>query len=151
MTGCLLIRNKYPNFEANTIIGHIHFYDFLRDLTTVCIITKLGRAANIALQFKMLPFLIIDDKNQEFTILLGILGTAEKTIQGIPMTASVILYLATTGRNFDEILKVVISFKLTLEKTVDTLANLRNENRVMGVFTEVLPSDKKDLRYTLHL
>ena len=37
----------------------------------------------------MLPFLIIDDKNQEFTILLGILGTAEKNIQGIPMTACV--------------------------------------------------------------
>uniref|UniRef100_A0A8C0Q6U3 Uncharacterized protein n=3 Tax=Canis lupus TaxID=9612 RepID=A0A8C0Q6U3_CANLF len=30
MTGCLLIGNKYPNFEANTIIGHIHLYDFLR-------------------------------------------------------------------------------------------------------------------------
>lgn len=37
---------------------------------------------------EMLPFPITDDKNQEFTILLGMLDPAENE-QGIPVTACV--------------------------------------------------------------
>lgn len=38
---------------------------------------------------EMLPFLITDDKNQEFTILLGMLDPAEKNEQGMPVAACV--------------------------------------------------------------
>lgn len=91
----------------------------------------------------MVPFPIADDKNQEFTILLGMLDPAENE-QGIPVTACVMfifgpdkklklsssIQLPLSGRSFDEILKVVISFKLTMEKRVDILVNWRNEDSV---------------------
>ncbi|KFV80136.1 Peroxiredoxin-6, partial [Struthio camelus australis] len=75
-----------------------------------------------------------------------------------------ILYPATTGRNFDEILRVVDSLQLTAYKKVATPVNWKPGDSVMvvptlpddeakklfpkGVFTKDLPSGKKYLRYT---
>ncbi|KAM9212893.1 peroxiredoxin-6 [Dugong dugon] len=124
-----------------------------------------------------LPFPIIDDKNRELAILLGMLDPAERDEKGMPVTARVvfifgpdkklklsILYPATTGRNFDEILRVVISLQLTAEKRVATPVDWKDGDSVMvlptipeeeakqlfpkGVFTKELPSGKKYLRYT---
>ncbi|KAG8521554.1 Peroxiredoxin-6 [Galemys pyrenaicus] len=124
-----------------------------------------------------LPFPIIDDKNRDLAILLGMLDPAEKDEKGMPVTARgvfifgpdkklklSILYPATTGRNFDELLRVVISLQLTAEKRVATPVDWKNGDSVMvlptipedeakklfpkGVFTKELPSGKKYLRYT---
>ncbi|MBV99577.1 Peroxiredoxin-6, partial [Eschrichtius robustus] len=124
-----------------------------------------------------LPFPIIDDKNRDLAIQLGMLDPAEKDEKGMPVTARVvfifgpdkklklsILYPATTGRNFDEILRVIISLQLTAEKRVATPVDWKNGDSVMvlptipeeeakklfpkGVFTKELPSGKKYLRYT---
>uniref|UniRef100_A0ABI7WE97 Peroxiredoxin-6 n=1 Tax=Felis catus TaxID=9685 RepID=A0ABI7WE97_FELCA len=124
-----------------------------------------------------LPFPIIDDKNRDLAILLGMLDPAEKDEKGMPVTARVvfifgpdkklklsILYPATTGRNFDEILRVITSLQLTAEKRVATPVDWKDGDSVMvlptipedeakkifpkGVFTKELPSGKKYLRYT---
>ncbi|KAM9109001.1 peroxiredoxin-6 [Megaptera novaeangliae] len=124
-----------------------------------------------------LPFPIIDDKNRDLAIQLGMLDPAEKDEKGMPVTARAvfifgpdkklklsILYPATTGRNFDEILRVIISLQLTAEKRVATPVDWKNGDSVMvlptipeeeakklfpkGVFTKELPSGKKYLRYT---
>ncbi|XP_011817722.1 PREDICTED: peroxiredoxin-6 isoform X2 [Colobus angolensis palliatus] len=96
-----------------------------------------------------LPFPIIDDKNRDLAILLGMLDPAEKDEKGM---------------NFDEILRVVISLQLTTEKRVATPVDWKDGDSVMvlptipeeeakklfpkGVFTKELPSGKKYLRYT---
>ncbi|XP_010611141.1 peroxiredoxin-6-like [Fukomys damarensis] len=127
-----------------------------------------------------LPFPIIDDKNWDLAILLGVLDPAEKDEKGVPVTARVlsvfgpdkklelsILYPATTGRNCDEILRVVISLQLTEEKRVATPVGWKDGDSVMvlptipeeeakklfpkGVFTKELPSGKKYLCYTPQL
>ncbi|XP_043295460.1 peroxiredoxin-6-like [Cervus canadensis] len=124
-----------------------------------------------------LPFPITDGKNRDFAIQLGMLDPAEKDEKGMPVTAHVvfifgpdkklklsILYPATTGRNFDEILRVILSLQLTAEKRVAIAVDWKNGDSVMvlptipeeeakklflkGVFIKELPSGKKYLRYT---
>lgn len=124
-----------------------------------------------------LPFPIIDDKGRDLAILLGMLDPVEKDANNMPVTARVvfifgpdkklklsILYPATTGRNFDEILRVVDSLQLTGTKPVATPVDWKKGESVMvvptlseeeakqcfpkGVFTKELPSGKKYLRYT---
>ncbi|XP_015724871.1 peroxiredoxin-6 [Coturnix japonica] len=124
-----------------------------------------------------LPFPIIADKNRELAVKLGMLDPDERDKDGMPLTARVvfifgpdkklklsILYPATTGRNFDEILRVVDSLQLTAYKKVATPVDWKSGDSVMvvptlpdeeakklfpkGVFTKDLPSGKKYLRYT---
>ncbi|KAM9378937.1 peroxiredoxin-6 [Phaethornis superciliosus] len=124
-----------------------------------------------------LPFPIIADANRELAVKLGMLDPDEQGKDGMPLTARVvfifgpdkklklsILYPATTGRNFDEILRVVDSLQLTAYKKVATPVDWKSGDSVMvvptlpdeeakklfpkGVFTKDLPSGKKYLRYT---
>jgi len=77
---------------------------------------------------------------------LGMLDPDEVDKSGMPLTARCVfiigpdkkvklslLYPATTGRNFDEIIRVVDSLKLTSEKKVATPANWNSGDKCMVV------------------
>ncbi|KAL6104183.1 prdx6 [Pungitius sinensis] len=124
-----------------------------------------------------LPFPIIADSKRELAVALGMLDADEKDKDGVPLTARCVfvigpdkklklsvLYPATTGRNFDEILRVVDSLQLTAGRQLSTPADWRPGDSVMvpagmseeeaaslfpaGVYSKDLPSGKKYLRYT---
>ncbi|KAJ3594561.1 hypothetical protein NHX12_003868 [Muraenolepis orangiensis] len=124
-----------------------------------------------------LPFPLIADRKRELALALGMLDPDEKDKDGMPLTARCVfiigpdkrlklslLYPASTGRNFDEILRVVDSLQLTATKRVATPADWQPGDSVMvppsmsvaeagalfpaGVFTKEVPSKKKYLRYT---
>ncbi|CAN9503097.1 unnamed protein product [Ophioblennius macclurei] len=126
-----------------------------------------------------LPFPIIADSKRELAVTLGMLDPDEKDKEGMPLTARCVfiigpdkrlklslLYPATTGRNFAELLRVVDSLQLTAGKRVATPANWKPGDCVMippsmpeeeavslfpaGVYSKDLPSGKKYLRYTPH-
>jgi len=93
-------------------------------------------------------FPIIGDESREIALQLGMLNNAHKNAAGIPLPARGVyiigpdkklklqlLYPATTGRNFDEILRVLDSLQLTHYYEVATPANWRD-----GEACYVLPS-----------
>jgi 1-Cys peroxiredoxin 6 len=123
------------------------------------------------------PYPIIADPNRDLAVQFGMLDPKEKDKAGLPLTARVvfiigpdkklklsILYPATTGRNFDEILRVIDSLHLTAEKSVATPANWKGGERCMvlpgvkqedcptkfpkGVETVSMPSGKPYMRFT---
>ncbi|XP_034387640.1 peroxiredoxin-6 [Cyclopterus lumpus] len=124
-----------------------------------------------------LPFPIIADDKRELSVQLGMLDPDERDEDGMPLTARCvfvigpdkklklsILYPATTGRNFDELLRVIDSLQLTAQKKVATPVNWKPGEEVMvipslsegeaavlfpnGVTAKEVPSGKKYLRYT---
>uniref|UniRef100_A0A671V7L1 Peroxiredoxin-6 n=1 Tax=Sparus aurata TaxID=8175 RepID=A0A671V7L1_SPAAU len=126
---------------------------------------------------KDLPFPIIADDKRELSVKLGMLDPDERDKDGMPLTARCvfvvgpdkklklsILYPATTGRNFDELLRVIDSLQLTAQKKVATPVDWKPGDKVMvipslseaeaanlfpnGVTTKEVPSGKKYLRYT---
>ncbi|XP_023234601.1 peroxiredoxin-6-like [Centruroides sculpturatus] len=79
------------------------------------------------------PYPIISDEGRDLAVQLGMIDPKEKDEKGLPLTCRAvfiigpdkklklsILYPATTGRNFDEILRVVDSLQLTANKQVAT-------------------------------
>lgn len=123
------------------------------------------------------PYPIISDKERTLAIQLGMVDPVEKGGDGMPLTCRAVfiigpdkklklsmLYPATTGRNFDEILRVVDSLKLTEEKRVATPADWKKGEPCMvvpqvkpeeipalfpkGVKVHKLPSGKEYLRVT---
>ncbi|XP_076151475.1 peroxiredoxin-6-like [Alosa pseudoharengus] len=124
-----------------------------------------------------LPYPIIADPNRHLALALGMLDPDMKDQEGMPVTARCvfiigpdkklklsILYPATTGRNFDEILRVIDSLQLTATKRVATPVDWKPGDHVMvppniseeeakdlfpaGVCKRQLPSGKNYLRYT---
>ncbi|XP_071802111.1 peroxiredoxin-6-like [Asterias amurensis] len=122
------------------------------------------------------PFPIISD-NRDLAVKFGMLDPDERDKAGLPLTARCVfivgpdkklklslLYPATTGRNFDEILRVVDSLQLTATKKVATPANWQQGGDCMvipsvkqedipklfpkGVTMKPVPSGKSYLRYT---
>ncbi|XP_065358416.1 peroxiredoxin-6 [Calliphora vicina] len=120
---------------------------------------------------------IIADDKRELALMFNMLDKDELNAQGIPLTCRAvfiidsnkklrlsILYPATTGRNFDEILRALDSLQLTSTKSVATPADWKqggtcmilpnlSEQQVLekfpNGFTVVdVPSGKKYLRQT---
>ena len=98
------------------------------------------------------PYPIISDPNRDLAVKLGMLDDLEKDKAGLPLTARAvyvvgpdkkiklsILYPATTGRNFNEILRVIDSLQLTVNKKVATPVNWEQGGECM-----VLPTVSKD-------
>ncbi|BFF94243.1 peroxiredoxin-6 [Drosophila madeirensis] len=189
----LNIGDQFPNFEAETSVGKIDFYDWMQDswailfshpadFTPVCT-TELARVAALIPEFlkrgvkpialscdsveshkrwiediksfgKLTTFdypIIADDK-RVLAQQLSMLDKDELNAEGIPLTCRAvfivdekkklrlsILYPATTGRNFDEILRVIDSLQLTQTKSVATPADWQQGGKCM-----VLPTVKAE-------
>ncbi|GFU48153.1 peroxiredoxin-6 [Trichonephila clavipes] len=123
------------------------------------------------------PFPIIGDESRELATKLGMIDPDEKDKDGLPLTCRAvfvigpdkrlklsILYPATTGRNFTELLRVIDSLQLTMNKKVATpvdwqpgdqcmvLPNIKEEELAAlfpkGVTKKAMPSGIDYLRYT---
>lgn len=124
-----------------------------------------------------LPYPIIADEKRELAVQLGMLDADEKDGEGLPLTARAVfivgpdkrlklslLYPATTGRNFSEIIRVLDSLQLTAYHKVATPADWKDGDDCMvlpsvkqdetaklfpkGVTVKEVPSGKPYLRYT---
>jgi len=136
-----------------------------------------------------LPYPIIADPTRELSIQFGMLDPDEKDGSGMPLSCRAfscnlshmnclqvfvidstkklklsILYPATTGRNFDEILRAIDSLKLTVEQKVATPVDWKHGDKCMvipsittadakkifpkGVEIRAVPSGKEYLRFT---
>ena len=104
-----------------------------------------------------LPYPIIADEDRTLAVELGMLDPVEKDKAGLPLTCRAvfiispdkklklsILYPATTGRNFNEVIRVVDSLQLTVNKKVATPANWQNGGDCM-----ILPTVSADEAKTL--
>ncbi|XP_043495417.1 peroxiredoxin-6 [Polistes fuscatus] len=107
------------------------------------------------------PYPIIEDESRRLATMLGMLDPAEVDNQGLPLSARAvfiidpskkmrlsILYPATTGRNFDEILRVVESLHLTDKFKVATPVDWKKGEEVM-VQPSVTENEAKELFPTL--
>ncbi|KAI3368952.1 hypothetical protein L3Q82_025918 [Scortum barcoo] len=108
-----------------------------------------------------LPFPIIADDKRELSVQLGMLVFVIGPDKKLKLS---ILYPATTGRNFNELLRVIDSLQLTAQKKVATPVDWKPGEKVMvipslsdaeaaalfpnGVTTKEVPSGKKYLRFT---
>ncbi|CAG2227509.1 PRDX6 [Mytilus edulis] len=103
------------------------------------------------------PYPIIADKERKLAVQLGMLDPVEKDKAGLPLTCRAYfivgpdkklklsaLYPATTGRNFDEILRVIDSLQLTATKKVATPANWKQGGECM-VVPSVTPEEAAKL------
>jgi thioredoxin-dependent peroxiredoxin len=178
----LRLGDTAPDFEQNSSVGPIHFYDWLgkswavlfshpADFTPVCT-TELGLTAKLKDEFakrgvKVIALSVdpveshrrwIDDINatQHTQVNFPIIADADRKVSGLydlihpnaSTTATVrslfvidpakkiramITYPASTGRNFDEILRVIDSLQLTDNYSVATPGNWKHGDDVVIV------------------
>jgi len=109
--------------------------------------------AHQGLKTNDLPYPIIADEKRDLAVQLGMLDDVDKDSKGMPVTARAVfivgpdnkmklslLYPATTGRNFDEILRVLDSLQLTMYHSVATPVNWRAGDRCM-ILPSISPED----------
>jgi peroxiredoxin 6 len=112
-------------------------------------ISDIKAYGNISGEF---PYPIIDDSKRELAVKLNMLDKAEIGASGLPLTCRAvfvvdpkkrfrlsILYPASTGRDFDEILRVIDSLQLTDKYKVATPVNWSKDGYCM-----VLPQIKDE-------
>jgi len=133
--------------------------------------------AYVCLKDEGFPFPIISDEKRDLAVKLGMIDPDEKDKAGLPLTCRAVfiigpdkrlklslLYPATTGRNFDEILRVVDSLRLTRNQNVATpvdwkqggdcmvLPSIKEEDLPTlfpkGVTVKEMPSGKPYMRFT---
>ena len=169
-----------PNFNAQTSIGDIDFYEYLgndwgvlfshpADFTPVCT-TELGTTAKLKVEFAQrnvkvialsidsveshrewikdinetqnteVDFPIIADENRKISELYDFIhpkASATATVRSVLIIAPdktvklIITYPASTGRNFNEILRVIDSLQLTADYQVATPANWQHGEDVV--------------------
>ena len=177
-----------PNFNAQTSIGDIDFYEYLgndwgvlfshpADFTPVCT-TELGTTAKLKVEFAQrnvkvialsidsveshrewikdinetqnteVDFPIIADENRKISELYDFIhpkASATATVRSVLIIAPdktvklIITYPASTGRNFNEILRVIGSLQLTADYQVATPANWQQGEDVV-----IIPAVKDD-------
>lgn len=187
----LKLGDEAPNFQAQTTIGEIDFYDYTAgswvvlyshpsDFTPVCT-TELGRTAQLKSEFdrrnvKVLAlsvdsledhnkwvldinetqntevnFPIIADSDKKVATLYDMLhpnASATATVRSVFVIGPdrkiklTLTYPASTGRNFDEILRVIDSLQLTADYSVATPADWKHGEDVIvvpAIKTEDIP------------
>lgn len=177
-----------PNFNAQTSIGDIDFYEYLgndwgvlfshpADFTPVCT-TELGTTSKLKVEFAQrnvkvialsidsveshrewikdinetqnteVDFPIIADENRKISELYDFIhpkASATATVRSVLIIAPdktvklIITYPASTGRNFNEILRVIDSLQLTADYQVATPANWQQGEDVV-----IIPAVKDD-------
>ena len=109
--------------------------------------THKGWIADICASQKVegdFPYPIIDDSKRDLAVTLGMLDPDERDAKGLPAAARAvfvigpdkklklsILYPATTGRNFNELLRVIDSLQLTAKYKVATPADWKDGDDVI--------------------
>ncbi|XP_034945342.1 1-Cys peroxiredoxin [Chelonus insularis] len=143
----------YPEFQrlgvkvialsCNSVESHITWIEDIKSYTKM--------------QVSKFPYPIIADESRTIATLLGMLDPDEVDDNGIPLTARAvfiidplkkmrlsILYPATTGRNFDEILRVIESLQLTDRHRVATPVDWKKGEDVM-VLPTIPPEEAKKI------
>ncbi len=176
----LKLGDKAPNFDAETSIGKVNFYEYLgdswgilfshpADFTPVCT-TELGAASKYKDEFEKrnvkmvalsvdgveshkewikdinetqhtkVDFPIIADENKKVSNLYDMIHPKADntlTVRSVYIISPdkiimlMITYPASTGRNFDELLRVIDSLQLTADHKVSTPANWKKGEDVV--------------------
>ena len=188
----LRLGDDAPNFQAQTTIGEIDFYDYTAgswvvlyshpsDFTPVCT-TELGRTAQLKAEFEKrnvkvlalsvdpveehlewikdinetqntnVDFPIIADKDRQVAELYDMIhpnASATATVRSVFVIGPdrkiklTLTYPASTGRNFNEILRVIDSLQLTADYSVATPADWKDGEDVIvvpAIKTEDIPA-----------
>ena len=176
----LRLGDTAPDFEQDSSIGPIHFYDWAgdswvvlfshpADFTPVCT-TELGLTAKLQPQFEkrnVKAIALSVDASEQHLKWIGDIEATQHTVVGFPIiadgdrkvatlydmihpeqsaTATVrsvfiidpakkvrltMTYPMSTGRNFDEVLRVIDALQLTDKHTVATPGNWKNGDDVI--------------------
>jgi 1-Cys peroxiredoxin 6 len=115
------------------------------------VLANMGNTSEDALAFP-----IIADADREIVSTLGMLDPEEKTAEGIPLPARAlvilhgttvkltILYPATTGRNFEEVKRILTSLQLTASNGLATPVDWKyGEKLIVGPGVKTEDAEKK--------
>src|SRR5205809_165019 len=108
-----------PDFEADTTEGHIRFHEWLGDSDLK--ISKLYGMLPASLEGKSEGRTAADNQTVRNVFVIG----PDKKVKLI------IAYPMTTGRNFDEVLRVIDSLQLTAKHKVATPVNWKQGDDVI--------------------